>query len=421
MRRRPVALAALVVAIGTSAAACATTAPPGSSSTSSASRSAPDAAGAATSVATAAGASATSGAGSASTPPGTTSTAAKCQSLAASLPLEQQVGQLYMMGLDGARLSQTDAARVHDLALGAVLILSNPPSGAPATLTLSKQVVQASADSRVPVIVSVDQEGGAVQRLTGEGFSTIPNATIQGRWPADDLTAAWISYGSELAKAGVRYNLAPDADVVAPSALTTNAPVGKLHRNYGTSAAAVGADVAAVLKGLSYSKVAASAKHFPGLGAVTTNTDFGAATDTTTSASAPSIGSFKAAIAAGVPSVMISSAVYTRIDPKNPGVFSVTIITDLLRAKLGYGGVVISDDLGAAASVGGTPAAQRGTKFLVAGGDLVVDATAATVGDMVANTLAKARADQAFAASVTQKTARVLALKAAIGLVNCGG
>ena len=134
-----------------------------------------------------------------------------------------------------------------------------------------------------------------------------------------------------------------------------------------------GPSIAAVIRGLTKAKVASSAKHFPGLGSVKVNTDFGVAVDTTTDANSDSIASFRAAMKAGVSSVMVSSAKYQKLDPGVPAMFSKKITTDLLRTKLGFDGVIISDDLGNAKAVASVPAAQRGTTFLVAGGDLVIN------------------------------------------------
>lgn len=352
-------------------------------------------------------------------PTGSTAPSGSCSALAASLPLEQQVGQLYMMGLDGASLTAAEGDTIHRLGIGSVLVLTNPPRGVAATAALAQQVQDAAADPTLPVLVSTDQEGGKIQRLKGEGFSNIPPATTQATWSTSRLQQSWQTWAAELARAGVHYDLAPDADLVRPADVSRNAPVGMLHRNYGTSVEQVARADAAAVAGMRRAGVVASVKHFPGLGAVTTNTDFGAASDTTTSATSPSVQVFARAISTGVGSVMISSAVFRRIDANNPGVFSPQVITHLLRERLGYRGVVISDDLGAAAAVGNVPSAERGTRFLLAGGDLVIDASPDTVADMVANTLARARSDASFAGAVTASAARVLALKAEAGQVSC--
>lgn len=95
------------------------------------------------------------------------------------------------------------------------------------------------------------------------------------------------------------------------------------------------------------------------------------------------------------------------------------MIQDLLRDQLGYAGVVISDDLGVAEAVATVPVAIRGTRFLKAGGDLVINVSPATTQTMIADTRTAAQRDSSFAAQLDVKVVRVLRLKARLGLVAC--
>ena len=115
---------------------------------------------------------------------------------------------------------------------------------------------------------------------------------------------------------------------------------------------------------------------------------------------------------------MISSATYSKIDPKNQAVFSSKVI-GILR-DWGYDGVVISDDLGAAISVGKVPAGPRALRFLSAGGDVVINASPALVAPMVKALKKQADADPAFAERVTASATRVLQMKQDLGILACG-
>ena len=162
------------------------------------------------------------------------------------------------------------------------------------------------------------------------------------------------------------------------------------------------------------------AKHFPGLGRVTGNTDFTPdVTDSVTTASDPYLDSFRAAIAAGVPMVMVALATYTRIDPSELAVFS-PVVMRLLRDGLGFAGVIVSDDLGQAQAVQAVPAAKRALGFLAAGGDLITSQNLGPAEQMAAAVLARASGDAAFRATVDAAAARVLAAKQAAGLLPCG-
>ncbi|HSN44347.1 MAG TPA: glycoside hydrolase family 3 N-terminal domain-containing protein, partial [Propionibacteriaceae bacterium] len=277
----------------------------------------------------------------------------------------------------------------------------------------------ALGEDLIPVLIAADQEGGRIQRMAGPGFSTIPSAREQGTMDDEALRTSWAKWGRELVTAGVRFNLAPVADTVPESQLRSNAPIGALQRNFGTDPDDVSDAVVAVVEGLADAKVATSLKHFPGLGRVTTNTDFGVAVDDVTTTRDDLLEPFTEAMEAGVSSVMVSSAIYSRIDPGVPAVHSSTIVTGLLREQLGWQGVVISDDLGAAGALDSVAARDRGVRFIAAGGDLVINADPGTIDEMIEETLARAASDRAFADGLDAHVSRVLQLKASVGLVEC--
>lgn len=340
----------------------------------------------------------------------------RCLSAAAGLSRKDQVGQLIMVGVNG-RLTASVRKTIATHRLGSVVLLGDQEGSVDELAATTAEL--AGLVAAVPVVTAADQEGGLVQRLDGPGFTTIPNANQQARLSDARLRASAQKWGAELKAAGVGWNLAPVADVVPAAKPKSNQPIGALRRGYGSDPAVVAQKTRAVIDGLDAAGVAASVKHFPGLGEVVGNTDFASGiVDPVTRADSASLAPFRAAAEAGVASVMISSARYPKIDPVNQAVFSATVI-GLLRGW-GYQGVVISDDLGAAASVRKAPAGQRATKFVAAGGDVVIDADPSLVPAMTKALLAKAAKEPAFAARVTESAARVLALKQDLGVFRCG-
>ena len=115
---------------------------------------------------------------------------------------------------------------------------------------------------------------------------------------------------------------------------------------------------------------------------------------------------------------MVSSAIYSRIDPSSIAAFSPTVIGTMLRGDLGFQGVVMSDSLGAAA-LNGTPVADRAVRFLAAGGTVALSSESGIVPAMVDGVLNKARSDSAFAATVAAAAQRVVEAKFDAGLVTC--
>ena len=334
------------------------------------------------------------------------------------MTLAQRVGQLYMVGVSTTGLDEATASAIRDTHTGSAVLLGNSTAGAAAITTVVDDVA-ALGTAAVPVLVAVDQEGGRVQRLKGPGFSDIPAAVDQATLPEGGLRDAALGWGEELAAVGIHYNLAPVADVVPEGKASSNAPIGALKRNYGNDRERTARGVTEFVEGMTEAGLATSLKHFPGLGKVTENTDFGAAKDTDVVPGDEDWSVFTAGIAAGASSVMVSSGVFENLDPKNEGVFSSVIVTDFLRGELGFDKVVIADDLGAAVAVKDIPAAERGTRFIRAGGDLAINADPGLLGGMVADTLSAAETDAAFAAQVAESAARVLGMKASVGLLEC--
>lgn len=340
----------------------------------------------------------------------------RCLDAATGLSLSARIGQLIMVGVDG-ELDAAESGAITRSRVGSVVLLGAQDGGVEATARLSARL--AGLNPRAGMLVAADQEGGLVQRLKGPGFSTIPSASAQAKLSTDQLRVAATGWGKELAKAGVDLDLAPVADVVPAAKQQNNAPIGRLKRGYGPNPKKVAASTGAVIAGLGEAGVGAAVKHFPGLGEVVGNTDHSAGVlDRVTAAGSASLLPFRSAAEAGVAAVMISSATYSRIDPKRQAIFSPKVI-GLLR-QWGYAGVVISDDLGAAASLKAVPASQRAVRFLAAGGDLVINASPGLTAAMVTGVKQRATSDTAFATQLTQSAARVLRLKAGLGLYDCG-
>jgi beta-N-acetylhexosaminidase len=336
------------------------------------------------------------------------------------LTLAQRVGQLFLVGVDGNADSPVLTAAEKSYHFGSLLL--NKTGAGTAALgeqTAGLRAVAAASDGGIRFFVAANQEGGAIQQLSGPGFAAMPSELDQGTWSDSRLRAAASTWGTDLRAAGVNLDLAPVVDVVPKGTAAANAPIGALDREFGYDPAGNGAHGTAFIQGMAAAGVMTVAKHFPGLGRVTGNTDFTAdVSDDVTTASDPDLGSFAAVIGAGVPMVMVALATYTRIDPGQLAVFSPTVM-HLLRSGFGFSGVIVSDDLGDAAAVHAVPAGQRAVSFVSAGGDLVTSQSLAPAEQMAAAVLAKASADPAFRATVDTAARLVLAAKQVAGLLPC--
>lgn len=339
------------------------------------------------------------------------------------MTLPQQVGQLFMVGTPADQVDRRTRSQIRRLHVGNVMLTGRSHDGVRAPARVSRTMqgqVSEPATAGVRLFVATDQEGGLVRVLQGRGFSQIPTALEQGRWRPARLRTAADSWAGELRRAGVNLNLAPVLDTV-PSrrAAKHNPPIGVFDREFGYTPKVVTDHGLAFLRGMADGRVATAVKHFPGLGRVRANTDTSAnVVDRVTRRRDPYLEPFRAAIEAGAPFVMMSTARYTRLDPKRPAAFSSYVVERMLRGDLGFEGVVISDDLGGAQQVARIPQAQRAARFVAAGGDVVLTVHPDTLPAMYRAVLARARQDDGFRARVEASALRVLTAKERQGLLG---
>jgi beta-N-acetylhexosaminidase len=322
-------------------------------------------------------------------------TASPSPDAAKKLELHQQVGKLVILRFDGTTLPRYVRDILHKgWAAGVILFKDN--------ITSPQQLKQLTADIRKAAgkttpIICTDQEGGAIRNITWAPPQNSQRAQVPGR----DATAA----AKALKQAGLNVSLAPVADV--PS--VDNAAMA--NRAFSTDATTTAKAIKAAVNGWRAGGVAPTAKHFPGLGGTTINTDHGS---TTISAGAPTpndLAPFKAAIEAQVPLIMSSHAVYPRLDANHIASQSPAILQTLLRQQLGYQGVVMTDSIEAAAARATGQTEQLAVRSVTAGDDIVLTTGRGSWIRVYRALLAKARASRAFLTRVQESAARVLALQ----------
>lgn len=336
----------------------------------------------------------------------------------------QRVGQLFIVGLSRDRLSNSTARAITGHHFGSVQFITTSTAGAAGIRSVTRatqRLASARATAGVRYFIAANQEGGEVQALQGPGFAAMPAATEQGLMAPAALRRSAAGWGRELRAAGVNLNFAPVMDTVPAGSENLNQPIGVLHREFGQDPAAVAAHGVAFIRGMTRAGVAVTAKHFPGLGRVAGNTDFSSGvTDSVTTRDDAYLRPFRAAVGAGAPFVMVALARYTRIDPGQLAVFSPAVMRGMLRQRLRFPGVIVSDDLGAAVAVARVAPGQRATRFLAAGGDLITSKYPGPAMAMARAVLARARASRGFQRTVSSAVMHVLAAKQAAGLLPCG-
>lgn len=346
------------------------------------------------------------------------SPAAKASRAIATMSLDERAGQLIMAPMFAGGNPADLSALISTRHVGSVVLIGNWNNGTAAAKTAA-DALQSYAPSGNQLIVSTDQEGGQVQHLKGSGFDTMPSAVAQGQMSADTLRSSAKTWGGQLKQAGINVDLAPVLGTVQVKR-SSNAPIGALNRDFGLDSNGNAQHGIAFIEGMRDAGIGATVKHYPGLGAVTGNTDFTTEgiLDTTTTLDGEEIGAFNTAIKQAKPAmVMMSLATYQRIDSSAPAAFSSRIIDGALRGSVGYDGVVISDSLSAAA-VNGIATKDLGVRLVDAGGDLACIGDTSYVTPILDGIIARAQSDPAFAKKVTASATRVMTLKYQMGLAK---
>lgn len=346
------------------------------------------------------------------------SPAAKASRAIATMSLDEQAGQLIMAPMFAGGNPADLSALISTRHVGSVVLIGNWNNGTAAAKTAA-DALQSYAPSGNQLIVSTDQEGGQVQHLKGSGFDTMPSAVAQGQMSADTLRSSAKTWGGQLKQAGINVDLAPVLGTVQVKR-SSNAPIGALNRDFGLDSNGNAQHGIAFIEGMRDAGVGATVKHYPGLGAVTGNTDFTTEgiLDTTTTLDDEEIGAFNTTIKQAKPAmVMMSLATYQRIDSSAPAAFSSKIIDGTLRGSVGYDGVVISDSLSAAA-VSGIATKDLGVRLVDAGGDLACIGDTSYVTPILDGIIVRAQSDPAFAKKVTASATRVMTLKYQMGLAK---
>jgi len=337
--------------------------------------------------------------------------------------VRDDVGQLLWIGFQGQAVSPALARRLERGEAGAAivfkrnLVIAPEQAGAPELCDLDAVValnaaLHRTASDGTPVLIAIDQEGGSVQRVRAPAT----------RWPAmrsldrlaapDDVALAeqvGRAVGDELRALGFDLDFAPVLDVDTNPA---NPIIG--DRAFGSDAEAVARRALGFARGLDAAGMLACGKHFPGHGDTATDSHL----------ELPRIDHgwdrldrvellpFRRAAEAGLPMLMTAHVVFAALDPTRPATLSEQVMTGLLRGKLGYRGVIVSDDLDMRAIAGHMGADVAAVAAVRAGCDVLLlckdeDNQAAAEAALIR----EAERDGEFRRKVGEAAHRVRALK----------
>ena len=294
--------------------------------------------------------------------------------------LRHQLGQLLVSSFLGPALPDYLRRRLRaGETTGVILFGGNVPTG-PGAKRLTAAIQRAAGGG---ALVTTDQEGGAIRSL------------------------AFADSAQEVRAAGVNVNLAPVADVAQPGSVM-------LGRAFTGD---VAGQTVAALRELLDARVLPTVKHFPGLGRARENTDDAPVTiDATLEELDTDLAPFEAAVDADVPLVMASHALYPALDHRRIASQSRTVLGDLLRRRLGFRGVVVTDSIEADAVLARSSVETAAVRSVAAGADIVLMTGPGSFDGVRDRLLARARRSARFRRRVEDSAQRVLVLKDRMGL-----
>ena len=286
------------------------------------------------------------------------------------MSMHEKVGQLVLVGMDGLANSEQTKQLIADYHVGGFIFFKVNLKDTPQVLSLLNSLKATNESVKgVPLMLSVDEEGGRVTRLPDELKKFPANAVIGKLNNSEFSREIGKTLGNELKGYGFNTDFAPVLDVFSNP---DNTVIG--DRSFGSQADLVSRLGIATMQGIQSDQVAAVVKHFPGHGDTTVDSHLGlpVVNHDLTHLRQLELVPFANAIKNGADAVMVAHLLMPKLDAEHPASFSKAIISDLLRKEMGFNGVVFTDDLTMGAITQNYEIGQAAVSAVLAGGDVVL-------------------------------------------------
>ena len=285
------------------------------------------------------------------------------------MTLDEKIGQLITVGIDGYSLDNNAKDLIESKKVGGIILFKNNVNDSNQLLQLINSVKETNSTNKIPIFVSVDEEGGRVNRFPKE-IKKLPSNKIVGN--KNDSNLAYDigkDIGYALSSFGYNMDFAPVLDI---NSNPNNTVIG--DRAFSSDKNIVANLGANEIKGFKSSNVICVAKHFPGHGDTVTDSHYSLPIINKTIEQLQELEfvPFKKAIQEKVPAIMVSHILLPNVDNTNPASMSKTIINDILRKDLKFDGVVVSDDMTMGAITNDYDISEACIKAINAGTDLLL-------------------------------------------------
>ncbi len=331
----------------------------------------------------------------------------------AHMTLDQKLGQMFLIETTYQSYNNDTDAMVTGMYAGAMIVYAQNMAN-PAQLRNYLATIQAHA--AIPMMISMDEEGGEVDRLGTSNFATpLPAAQYMANDPTSAIRDVGAAAAREMQSFGINTDLAPVADVRGnPAAI-------EWTRLFSDNPATVTRDAGAFLDGLQQSGVIGTLKHWPGIGSIVADPHLTLPTMNRTKAQLEStdFATFKALIARDPGMIMVTHVLIPAYDTKYPATLSPTLVNGVLRGELGYDGVVMTDSLYMKAIADTYTLPEAGVLAIIAGDDLLEGAfDSYSMAAMIAAIKSAMSTGRITKARINQSARRILSLKARFGLLQ---
>lgn len=280
-----------------------------------------------------------------------------------------RAGERFLIGVPGTRVDGGFRALAEEYGFSDFILFAHNCASFEQTARLTEELhAIARANRGTAALVAIDQEGGRVQRIPKDIINT-PCAAELAAEGEEAVRAAGERIGKTLRSLGINMDLAPVLDIASPDA---KGAIG--DRSFGQTPGDAARNGLAMMRGLRDGGVLSCAKHFPGHGGTDIDTHTAlpsVKTDMEGLMAGPAV-PFAVAVAAGIPAVMSAHIVFPKIEKDVPATMSKTLLTGLLRQRLGFDGLIITDDLEMGAVARSMSPESAALASLCAGADIAL-------------------------------------------------
>ena len=289
----------------------------------------------------------------------------KVDKIVESMSQTEKLGQMVMIGIQGTKVDDDSLYMLHQFHMGGVILFDRNMKSPEQVKQLTSDL-QAQSNEKVPLFIGIDEEGGDVVRMA-EKLTPPPSQKEIGATGDIEQAKTWaIKTAKSLKEMGINVNFAPVADVGSND-----------KRSYSTDTNTVIDFVRAATKGYQQENIIYSLKHFPGIGKgkVDSHIDSSSIDVVKEVLMTEDILPFKTIIDENEPNdyfILVSHLKYPALDEEYPASLSSKIMTDLLRNKLGYKGIIITDDMEMGAVANHNDFRSIGVNAVKAGADIVL-------------------------------------------------